>query len=320
MRINVKLNDVVNNKKVWSSTKNSKIENIFNVQDELTIDLLSFLGFGNQSSSRSGIMGKIKTPEEMKLLLEIIKTQRKFSAEAWIEMADLTSQFFEINPNGIAQNVMKAWEYHWKVAWRVSKEIKKDLKKGLVYADTAIERSLKTKQNPQESYTVKAFLLMSSKKYDEALLFANKAKKVIINNPEAWGGIGVVYFFCNDFKSSIEALELQSQLVMEQQLIFKDILAWAYIFENELNKAKKVLGEIILMKNHPNKLTMSQSYIMLSYIAHLEQNEQLSKTYFTKHLDLEHQTTIAGFTKFKRFKDKTVAKDVLQFLSKKGLN
>ena len=86
LRINVKLNDVVNNKKVWSSTKNSKIENIFNIQDELTIDLLSFLGFGNQSSSRSGIMGKIKTPEEMKLLLEIIKTQRKFSAEAWIEM------------------------------------------------------------------------------------------------------------------------------------------------------------------------------------------------------------------------------------------
>ena len=37
-------------------------------------------------------------------------------------------------------------------------------------------------------------------------------------------------------------------------------------------------------------------------------------------LDLEHQTTIAGFTKFKRFKDKTIAKDILQFLSKKGLN
>ena len=107
---------------------------------------------------------------------------------------------------------------------------------------------------------------------------------------------------------------------MEQQLIFKDILAWAYIFENELNKAKKVLEEIILKKNHPNKLTMSQSYIMLSYIAHLEQNEQLSKTYFSKHLELEHQTTIAGFTKFKRFKDKTIAKDILQFLSKKGLN
>ena len=65
---------------------------------------------------------------------------------------------------------------------------------------------------------------------------------------------------------------------------------------------------------------MSQSYIMLSYIAHLEQNEQMSKTYFNKHLELEHQTTIAGFTKFKRFKEKTIAKDILQFLSKKGLN
>ena len=46
----------------------------------------------------------------------------------------------------------------------------------------------------------------------------------------------------------------------------------------------------------------------------------MSKSYFNKHLELEHQTTIAGFTKFKRFKDKTIAKDILQFLSKKGLN
>ena len=97
---------------------------------------------------------------------------------------------------------------------------------------------------------------------------------------------------------------------MEQQLIFKDILAWAYIFENELNKAKKVLEEIILKKNHPNKLTMSQSYIMLSYIAHLEQNEQLSKTYFNKHLELEHQTTIAGFTKFRNFLEKLEKLDI----------
>ena len=320
MRMNVKLNDVANNKQVWSSTKNSKVDKIFNIQDELTVDLLSFLGFGNQSSLKSGIMGKVKTPEEMRLLLDIIKTQRRFSGAAWIEMADLTSQFYAMNPDGVAQNVMKAWEYHWKVVWGVSKEIKKDLKKGLEFAEIAIERSINTNQNPQESYGVKAFLLMSSKNYDDALLFANKTKKVIVNNPEAWGGIGVIYFFCNDFKSSIEALELQSQLVMEQQLIFKDILAWSYIFENELKKAKRVLEEIILKKTHPNKLTMSQSYIMLSYIAHLEKDEKQSDAYFKKHLDLENQTTIAGFAKFKRFKDTSIANNVLQFLSEKGLN
>ena len=47
IRINVKLNDVVNNKQVWTATKNSKVNEIFDLQDELAIDLLSFLGFGN---------------------------------------------------------------------------------------------------------------------------------------------------------------------------------------------------------------------------------------------------------------------------------
>ena len=319
IRINVKLNDVVNNKQVWTATKNSKVNEIFDLQDELAIDLLSFLGFGNQSSSRSGIMSKVKSPEEMKLLLDIIKTQRRFSGDAWKKMADLTTQFYSINPDGVAQNVMKAWEHHWKVAWGISKNIEQDLKTGISFADFAIEKSIQTNQKPQESFVVKAFLLMSSKNYDEAILFANKAKEVIVNNPEAWGAIGVVYFFCNDFKNAIDSLELQSELVMDQQLIFKDILAWAYIFENQTDKAKKVLNEIVLKKNHPNKLTLSQSYVMLSYIAFLEKDKKTSDKYFEKHLNLKNKTTLAGFRKFGRFKDISIASDVIKFLNNKGL-
>ena len=67
---------------------------------------------------------------------------------------------------------------------------------------------------------------------------------------------------------------------MEQQLIFKDILAWSYIFYNKLDDAKKILSEILLKKNHPNKLMRSQVFLSLSYIAYLENDEKLSNKFY----------------------------------------
>ena len=122
-------------------------------------------------------------------------------------------------------------EYHWKVALGVSKNRKEDLSEGLKFADEAIQISLNEKLNPQDSYVVIAFLLMSSKDYESAIEYAEKAKRLIVNNPEAWGGVGVIFFFCNEFQQAIEAFEFQSKLVMEQQLIFKDILACHIFFQ-----------------------------------------------------------------------------------------
>ena len=123
--------------------------------------MILFLGFGVRITSKVHFY-KIDKPKGNENTFGWLKIQRKFSAEAWIEMADLTSQFYAMNPDGIAQNVMKAWEYHWKVAWRVSKEIKKDFQKGIQYANTAIDlKSLNTKQT--KIHIVKAFLYMSTK-------------------------------------------------------------------------------------------------------------------------------------------------------------
>ena len=319
LRINAELTDVSKEEQVWSQTKNSKLDLLFKVQDELALDLLSFLGFGNQSTSRSGIMGKVKSPEEMRLLLKIIKSQRKFSKDAWRELADLTNQFFSINPEGAVQNIMKAWEYNWKVAWGVSKNKKEDLSEGLKFADKAIQISSNKKLNPQDSYVVKAFLLMSSKDHESAIEYAEKAKRLIVNNPEAWGGIGVIFFFCNEFQQAIEAFEFQSKLVMEQQLIFKDILVWSYIFNNKLDDAKRTLNEILLKKNHPNKLMRSQVFLSLSYIAYLENDEKLSNYFLQEHLSLKNKTTIAGFIKFKRFKDISVSEKPINYFISIGV-
>ena len=106
---------------------------------------------------------------------------------------------------------------------------------------------------------------------------------------------------------------------MEQQLIFKDILAWSYIFNNKLDDAKRTLNEILLKKNHPNKLMRSQVFLSLSYIAYLENDEKLSNYFLQEHLSLENKTTIAGFKKFKRFKDISVSEKPINYFISIGV-
>ena len=47
-------------------------------------------------------------------------------------------------------------------------------------------------------------------------------------------------------------------------------------------------------------------------------SDKLNKKYSVK--VFEKAKGVGGRSSFKRFKDKTIAKDILQFLSKKGLN
>ena len=74
-----------------------------------------------------------------------------------------------MNPDGLVHNTIKAWDYHWKITWGVSQDVKSDFQKGIQYANTVIDLQKDSLQKIPDPYLAKAFLYMSSKKYDEAL-------------------------------------------------------------------------------------------------------------------------------------------------------
>ena len=319
IRMNLTLKDIAQDKQIWTQTKTTELENIFDTQDEIVIDILGFLGLGVRDTSKATVFTSIDKPKELQLILKWLEIQRGFSKDVWYQMADISNQLYEMNPDGLVHNTIKAWDYHWKITWGVSQDVKSDFQKGIQYANTVIDLQKDSLQKIPDPYLAKAFLYMRQGNVEEAMKNANLGKKYIINNPESWGGLGVIYHFNNEHEQAIEALEIYQSQTIKPNDLFMEILGWAYTFENNYEKARSTWEYIANKDKHYQKKMKSKIYLSLSYLSSLEGKLKKSQEYFDLHDALQHKASLENFSRG-AFGKVNLMKKPLKFWKKMGLN
>ena len=318
IRMNLTLKDIAQEKQIWTQTKTTELENIFDTQDEIVIDILGFLGLGVRDTSKATVFTSIDKPKELQLILKWLEIQRGFRKDVWYQMADISNQLYEMNPHGLVHNTIKAWDYHWKITWGVSQDIKSDFQKGIQYANKVIDLQKDSLQKIPDPYLAKAFLYMRQGNVEEAMKNANLGKKYIINNPESWGGLGVIYHFNNEHEQAIEALEIYQSQTIKPNDLFMEILGWAYTFENNYENAKFTWEYIANKDKHYQKKMKSKIYLSLSYLSSLEGKFRESQKYFDLHDALKHKASLENFSRGTFGKVKLMKKP-LKFWKKMGL-
>ena len=318
IRMNLTLKDIAQEKQIWTQTKTTELENIFDTQDEIVIDILGFLGLGVRDTSKATVFTSIDKPKELQLILKWLEIQRGFSKDVWYQMADISNQLYEMNPHGLVHNTIKAWDYHWKITWGVSQDIKSDFQKGIQYANKVIDLQKDSLQKIPDPYLAKAFLYMRQGNVEEAMKNANLGKKYIINNPESWGGLGVIYHFNNEHEQAIEALEIYQSQTIKPNDLFMEILGWAYTFENNYENAKSTWEYIANKDKHYQKKMKSKIYLSLSYLSSLEGKFRESQEYFDLHDALKHKASLENFS-IGAFGKVKLMKKPLEFWKKMGL-
>ena len=318
IRMNLTLKDIAQDKQIWTQTKTTELENIFDTQDEIVIDILGFLGLGVRDTSKATVFTSIDKPKELQLILKWLEIQRGFSKDVWYQMADISNQLYEMNPDGLVHNTIKAWDYHWKITWGVSQDVKSDFQKGIQYANTVIDLQKDSLQKIPDPYLAKAFLYMRQGNVEEAMKNANLGKKYIINNPESWGGLGVIYHFNNEHEQAIEALEIYQSQTIKPNDLFMEILGWAYTFENNYEKARSTWEYIANKDKHYQKKMKSKIYLSLSYLSSLEGKMKKSQEYFDLHDALQHKASLENFSRG-AFGKVNLMKKPLKFWEKMGL-
>ena len=318
IRMNLTLKDIAQEKQIWTQTKTTELENIFDTQDEIVIDILGFLGLGVRDTSKATVFTSIDKPKELQLILKWLEIQRGFSKDVWYQMADISNQLYEMNPHGLVHNTIKAWDYHWKITWGVSQDIKSDFQKGIQYANKVIDLQKDSLQKIPDPYLAKAFLYMRQGNVEEAMKNANLGKKYIINNPESWGGLGVIYHFNNEHEQAKEALEIYQSQTIKPNDLFMEILGWAYTFENNYENAKSTWEYIANKDKHYQKKMKSKIYLSLSYLSSLEGKFRKSQEYFDLHDALKHKASLENFSRG-AFGKVNLMKKPLKFWKKMGL-
>ena len=150
---------------------------MFKVQDEILIDLLGLLGTGRKDASSSSFYSTIKSPKEVQLVMKWLEVQKVFNGEIWNEMAGISNELYEINHDGVAQNIIQAWTQYWKIVWGVSTDINLDREIGIRFADRAIELQNKLGVIIPDSFLVRSFFSMMERNPKRALEYLDLATK-----------------------------------------------------------------------------------------------------------------------------------------------
>ena len=325
MRTNIEIHDVKNDQVFFSKLKNSKTDDLFKVQDELVLSVLSKFNLEEDKIRVSN--DDIETIEELRLLQFAAKERENWSREGYSDYKKALDELYKINPNGYAHNLSQAWKYHYKFRLGFCKpESNQASKKERRAASTecflkAMEFATKAIDiNPDkaDAYLAQGYFLASTyilnrgeekaeawgglKKAGE---FAEKGFSLINSNSYQYGLAGEVFTLCNKFEQATVSFKKLFELDDNPSDTFTSFYMQASFLNNDLKKVKQLAKKIIFDRRNSNKIDNCKSpfcgnagyaNIFLLYVYEQEKDFENQKKYLREYNQLENKYTKAMFT------------------------
>ena len=325
MRTNIEIRDIKNNQILLSQLKNSKTDNLFKVQDELVLSVLSKFNLREDKIRVSN--DDIETIEELRLLQFAAKEREKWSREGYSDYEKALDKLYKINPNGYAHNLSQAWKHHYKFRLgfckpKSNKASKKERRaastacflKAMEFATKAIEIN----PDKADAYLAQGYFLASAhilnrdgdranewgglKKAGE---FAEKGYSLINNNSYQYGLAGEVFTLCNKFEQATASFKKLFELDDNPSDTFTSFYMQASFLNDNLEAVKKLAKKIILNRKTSDEIDNCKSpfcgnsgyaHIFLLYVFEKEKDFENQKKYLLEYNQLENKYTKAMFT------------------------
>ena len=325
MRTNIEIRDIKNNQILLSQLKNSKTDDLFKVQDELVLSVLSKFNLEEDKIRVSN--DDIETIEELRLLQFAAKEREKWSREGYSDYEKALDKLYKINPNGYAHNLSQAWKHHYKFRLGFCKpKSNKASKKERRVASTscflkAIEfatKAIKINPDKADAYLAQGYFLASVhilnrdgdranewgglKKAGES---AEKGYSLINNNSYQYGLAGEVFTLCNKFEQATASFKKLFELDDNPTDTFTSFYMQASFLNNDLKKVEQLAKKIILDRKNSDEIDNCKSpfcgnagyaNVFLLYVYEQEKDFENQKKYLREYNQLENKYTKAMFT------------------------
>ena len=325
MRTNIEIRDIKNDQILFSQLKNSKTDDLFNVQDELVLSVLSKFNLEEDKIRVSN--DDIETIEELRLLQFAAKEREKWSREGYSDYEKALDELYKINPNGYAHNLSQAWKYHYKFRLGFCKPKNNQASKKERRATStecflkAIEFSTKAidiNPNKADAYLAKGYFLASLyiinrkgnraeewgglKKAGE---FAEKGFSLINMNSYQYGLAGEVFTLCNKFDQATASFAKLFELDDNPTNTFTSFYMQASFLKNNLAVVKKLAKKIIADRKNTDEIDNCKSpfcgnagfaYLFLLYVSEQEKDFENQKKHLLDYQLLDNKYTKSMFT------------------------
>ncbi len=277
-RINLQISDLNSSVVSMSKKKDFKFSELFEVQDQLSNEILNELqiNFGI-GSGMVAWADNYRNIEEFTQFLNWRNEWRKFTNASYLKSNTMLADIKKtMAPDNSFVHMMESWQLMQKVILKVSTDKESDLKK----IRSALQKAVEYGPNAAGSFSSRAYIgkILLGRSCEESTKDIDKALELEPNSGNTLQVAAAVYAQCSNFDKAISAANSSLEITPnDTNWMITGQLASYYFQMDEIELLTKLIGENIDAEDMDGRV--------LAYFALIESrkgNKNLATTYLSK--------------------------------------
>jgi adenylate cyclase len=244
VRINVQLVDAFKGYHLWSKRYDRKIENIFDLQDEITLNIAILisgeLGEGEEARARHRSTNSLDAWSYAIKSLPAVGPQKDINKEAKENLI----RALEIDPKYAWAWSRLALIYYWEYMFGFSASPEESLRSGFEAAQKAISLD----ENLPEAHVTLALLLLYRNQYDQALAESKRGVSLGPNNSDNLARAVQVMYYCGMFEECLALIKKAIRLDPHHGTVHLYLLGNALRCTGRYEEAISIFKRIVVLR------------------------------------------------------------------------
>ncbi|MEW5908380.1 MAG: adenylate/guanylate cyclase domain-containing protein [Thermodesulfobacteriota bacterium] len=258
VRINAQLIDVKSGGHIWADRYDRDVEDIFDLQDEVSQKIVSALAVKLTAGEQERLLKKeTANMDAYDAYLRGLEYQSRFTKESNHQARLNFEKATTLDPRFASAVARLGWTYFadWAMGWSLDPQ---SLETAMKKAQTAISIN----SSSGEAYCLKASVLTWEKRHDEAIQAHEKALSLNPNYVEALSGLGEALTWAGRPEEAISIIEEAIRLNPRHPVYYEFNLGHAFFLIRRYDKCIKALEASISINPdfYPSRIFMAAAY------------------------------------------------------------
>jgi len=253
VRINAFLIDSETDKQLWAERYDGEISNIFGLQDKITEKIVSALRIKLSTTEHKNLAYRYtQNIQAYEIFLKAREQTYLYSKQNNAHAQQLLKKAIELDPDFGAAYALLAWSttYDYMNGW--SKDPEKTLNQAFGFA----EKALNLHDRLKIAYFAKGLVLREQKKYDKALVEAEKAITIDPNYANAHVLVATLLYYAGKPREGLERMKLAIRLNPHHPHNYPFHVGQAYFVLKQYDEAINAFNEGLQSRPRSQRLRL----------------------------------------------------------------
>jgi adenylate cyclase len=311
VRITAQLIDAKTNKHLWAERYDRDLKDIFALQDEITIKILTAVRVKLTDGEQARLYGKrAKNLDSFMKVLEGRPYFYRFNRESNVQARQMFEEAIALEPENAHAFTMLGWTYLMEVWFGSSESSSKAVDRAVELA----QKALSLDDTIDLPHSLLAHVYLMKRQFQMAIAEAERAVALNPNGADAQAHLGIILNYAGRREGAIASLEKAIRLNPIPPNWYAFSLGEAYCLAGQHEKALSAYEQVL--HRYPDDI---RALIGSAATYSLLGREEEARAQAAQILGMEPKFNLESFVKTLPFKNKADAKLLLDSLYKAGL-